>query len=85
MFNVFVITIIFVILLSTFIANDFVKKKTPCLQYIFIGTKTPRKFIQMLKSRQSKQFWYRTEDTKKLNKGKAKLRERTKQCTFSFS
>ena len=84
MFNVFVITIIFVILLSTFIANDFVKK-TPCLQYIFIGTKTPRNFIQMLKSRQSKQFWYRTEDTKKLNKGKAKLRERTKQCTFSFS
>lgn len=85
MFNVFVITIIFVILLSTFIANDFVKKKKPCLQYIFIGTKTPRNFIQMLKSRQSKQFWYRTEDTKKLNKGKAKLRERTKQCTFSFS
>lgn len=33
----------------------------------------------MLKSRQSKQFWYTTEDTKKLNKEKAKLLERTKQ------
>lgn len=43
MFNVFVIAIIFVILLSTFIANDFVKKKNALSSVYFYWHKNAQK------------------------------------------
>lgn len=60
------------------------KKNAFSLVY-FYWHKNAQKIHSNAKSPQSKQFWYRIEDTKKLNKGKAKLCEQTKQCSFSFS